>query len=132
MPTWQARLRDARGFREVANVAADPEHGNQAASNAILGAIAANDAICLYLRHPQPSGESHAEAVNALVEACRGTRWEAQAAPKAQQLAAALRLKTEAQYGSRRLKASEVARLLRQAERFIDWAEQVCAADTRT
>ncbi len=52
MPTWQARLRDARNFRTVASVVADPEHGNQAASNAILGAIAANDAICLHLGHP--------------------------------------------------------------------------------
>jgi hypothetical protein len=128
MPPWQTRLRDARDFRTVAGVVADPKHGNQAASNAILGAIAANDAICLRLGRPQPAGESHIVAVEALTEACRGTQWEAEARQRRQQLAAALRLKADAHYSGRLLTVSEVARALRQAERFIDWAEKVCSS----
>ncbi|MBM3475835.1 MAG: hypothetical protein FJX75_21415 [Armatimonadetes bacterium] len=105
--------------------AADPEHGNQAASNAILGAIAANDALCIYLGGDQPSGESHLEATDALTQACRGTRWEREVRGRARQLEALIRMKAAAQYSGRRLSVPEVSRILRQAERFIDWAEAV-------
>jgi hypothetical protein len=66
-------------FWEVAQTSDDSSHGNQAASNAILAAIAANDALCMHLAGLQPKGESHVEAARVLQAACRGTRWEAEA-----------------------------------------------------
>ena len=127
MATWQARLRDARQFWDVAEAAHDPAHGNAAASNAILAVIAANDALCLRLARTQPGGESHAEAARVLKEACRGTTWEAEAARRAQQLSGVIRQKAAAQYSGRTLSPFEVAQVMRQAQRFLEWAEQVLA-----
>ena len=125
MATWQDRLNDARGFREVAESASDSGHRNQAASNAILAAIAANDALCLRRIGRRSQGESHMEAVRVLQEACRGSVWEEQAAQTAQQLRDIIRLKSAAQYGGRPLSAATVAKLLRQVERLIEWVEEV-------
>jgi hypothetical protein len=132
MATWEERLSDARGFWEVAEAANDREHANQAAANAILAAIAANDAVCLRLRGLRPQGESHIEAVQVLRDVCGGTSWGREAPRRARQLLEVLRHKTAAQYGGRRLPAEQVSRIMHQTERFIAWAQQVCAADTRT
>lgn len=125
MATWAGRLKDARNFLEVAEAVNDQEHGNQAASNAILAAIAANDAICLFLIQQQPSGTSHTEAVRLLEEACQGTRWEEEAARKVRQLADLIHQKNAAQYRGEALSPQVVARIMLQAERFIEWAAQI-------
>ena len=62
MATWQEFLTEARRFWEVAEAAYDPDHVNQAASQAIHAVIAANDALCLFLIQDRPSGESHSQA----------------------------------------------------------------------
>ena len=123
MPTWRDRLRDARNFWEVAETAHDPEHTNQAASNAALAVIAANDAVCLFLGRRKPGGQSHTEAARVLQAVCRGTKWEQDAAQRSRQLTELLRQKNAAQYDGRLFTAEETDRVMRQAERFLDWAE---------
>ena len=118
-------MRDARNFLDVAETASDPQHANQAASNAILAAIAANDAICIFLGKPQPGGQSHTEAARILREACKGTRWEDEAAPKVRQLLAIISHKNAAQYTGRLLSQETADRIIQQAERFLEWAEQI-------
>jgi hypothetical protein len=125
MPRWQDRLRDAQRFLDVAQAANGPEYTNQAASNAILAMIAGNDAICLYLGSRQPVGESHTEAARMLQEVCRGTRWEQAAAQRSRQLLDLLRQKNAAQYHGRPLTRENVDRIMRQVERFVEWAEEV-------
>jgi len=125
MATWEGRLRDARNFFDVAEAVNDQEHGNQAASNAILATIAANDAICLFLAQQQPSGQSHTEAARILQDACKGTRWEQEAANKARHLVSVIRHKNAAQYHGEPLSQRVVDRIMQQAERFLEWAQEI-------
>ena len=69
MAEWQGYLSQARKFWEVAEAVNDPEHTSQAASNALLTVIAANDAVCLRLAGRKPGGESHTAAAEILREA---------------------------------------------------------------
>jgi hypothetical protein len=131
MTTWHDRLRDARRFWEVAEAALDPEHVNQAASNAILAVIAANDAVCLHLGEGKPRGRSHTEAATMLQEVCRGTAWEGDAAKRSRQLVGILRLKTAVQYEGRLLDVADANRVMRQARRFIEWAQTILPPSTK-
>jgi hypothetical protein len=103
----------------------DADHGNQAASNAILAIIAANDAICMCLAQRKPSGAAHEQASRMLQEVCRGTRWEAEASVKARQLLEVVRQKSTAQYNGVPLAPDVVARIIKQTHRFVIWAEDV-------
>lgn len=131
MATWQERWRDAEGFWDLAMVGYDGEtvHGNPAASNAIMAVIAANDAICLYLTRKQPKGESHVEAVNSLKQACRGKAWEKQAADKSRQLLDLLHEKNAVQYLGKPLGRRRLSTIMKQAERFMDWAATILPSD---
>jgi hypothetical protein len=128
MPTWRQRLTDAQRFLEVAQAANDPDHGNQAASNAIMAIIAANDAICLSRRRPAPRGDSHVMAAQAMVEALRGTPWERDAAAHARALVEVLVQKNAAQYTGERLSPDAVERILTRTERFVAWAEGIASS----
>jgi hypothetical protein len=127
MATWQDRWRDAKGFWELAEAGYDPKsrYSNPAASNAIMAVIAANDAICMHLTRRQPKGESHIQATDLLKEACKGKVWEKEASEKSRQLLELLRQKNEAQYLGKPLAADRVATIMKQAERFIDWAATI-------
>ncbi len=125
MADWQGFLTQARRFWDVAEASHDPEHANQAASNAIHAVIAANDALCLYLLHERPGGDSHTEASRMLQRACKGTAWEREAARKARQYAQIVQLKNAAQYEGQLLRPDDVARIMTQAKRFLDWAQRV-------
>jgi len=100
---------------------------NAAASAAVHAVICANDAVCLALAGSRPRGRSHAEAARALERACRGTRFEADAARQARRLGDVLRIKSEAEYGGRFVSMEEAERTLRQASRFVEWARRVVA-----
>jgi len=119
--TWQSFLREARRFWEVARAIDAPGYTNQAVSNAVHAVIAANDAFCLFHLGERAAGEAHTEAVAVLRRACRGTRFEPEATRKAHQLADVLQAKSLAQYSGRQLDASAAQRVMKQAERFIDW-----------
>ena len=125
MASWQEHLKQAHRFWEVAAAAHDPEHASQAASNAILAVIAANDALCIYQVRERPGGASHGEAARHLQTACKGTRWEQEAATHARQLAQILREKNAAQYEGRVLAPETADRIMTQAKRFLDWVERV-------
>jgi hypothetical protein len=127
MATWQTRGQAARGFWDVAELAHGGQHVNQAAANAILAVIAANDAICMKLGRPQPKNQSHAEAARDLQAACRGTGFEREAAERSRQLVEILRHKNAAQYNSSPLTRDVAERIMTQAGRFIAWAETVVA-----
>ncbi|MFP4250007.1 MAG: HEPN domain-containing protein [Armatimonadota bacterium] len=118
-------MRQAQRFWDVAEASNDPEHANQAASNAIHAVIAANDAVCLFLVHERPGGKSHSEAATLLRQACKGTRWEREAAAKARQYAQITQMKNAAEYEGQLLSTQDVDRIMTQARRFIDWAERV-------
>jgi hypothetical protein len=128
MPRWQDRLEDARKFWEIAQSADRPGYANQAASNAVLAAIAANDAVCLVLTGTTSGGESHTRAAAALREACRGKPCEREAAEKSRQLLDILREKSAVQYHGRPLSAGSATKVMRQTERFVEWAEGVVRA----
>lgn len=125
MADWQGFMRQAQRFWDVAEASNDPEHANQAASNAIHAVIAANDAVCLFLVHERPGGKSHSEAATLLRQACKGTRWEREAAAKARQYAQITQMKNAAEYEGQLLSTQDVDRIMTQARRFIDWAERV-------
>ena len=130
MATWQDRWRDAQGFWELSQAAYDPEsrYANPAASNAMLAVIAANDAVCLRLGRRQSKGESHTEAAEYLKLACKGTPWEEDARDKSRQLVEMLRQKTAAQYLGKPLGADRVEKIMKQAERFMEWVEDLLPA----
>jgi hypothetical protein len=123
---WQERLKDAHRFWDAAEMLADdPEYGKQAVSNAVLAVIAANDAVCLCLAGRRPSGQSHTEAAGVLERVCRGTRHEKEASVRADQLVAVLSQKNAAQYLAGPMSPETVRRVLRQGQRFLQWATAV-------
>jgi len=128
MQKWEDRLTDARNFWEVAETVNDGVHGKQAASNAILAAIAANDAVCLHVGGLQARGESHIEAAQVLQSVCKGTRWEQDARQRSRQLAEIIRHKNAAQYQGRPLSNPDAAKIMNQVARFIAWAEDVVSS----
>lgn len=109
------RLRDARGFLEVAELA-DQDAGVSAA-NAVLAGIAAADAACCAALAERSRGQDHRDAV-ALV---------AQVRPGGQEASAALRrllaLKNDAEYGLKSLSSANRDTALRQARKLIEFAE---------
>jgi hypothetical protein len=118
-------LSEARKFRDVSRRCDLTKYTNQAVSNMELAVIAANDAICLRLTNERPGGESHHAAVRALLRACKGTEWEQEAARSAERLAQVLQQKNAAQYSGTVLPAQVSERVIKQAERFVEWAERV-------
>lgn len=130
MATWQDRWRDAQDFWDLAQAGYDPasRYSNPAAGNALMAVIAANDAVCLRLSRRQPRGDSHAEAADFLKRACKGTTWEKDASDRSRQLLAMLQQKTAVQYLGRPLPADRIATIMKQAERFIEWADSVLHA----
>jgi HEPN domain-containing protein len=128
MPRWEEFLREARKFREVAREFDRPGYTNQAVSNAVHAVIAANDAVCLRLINERPGGETHSEAVRVLTRACKGTPWEAEASQRGQQLTQVLQQRNASQYHGALLSAETAERVMKQAERFIEWAEKVLAS----
>jgi pyruvate kinase len=125
MGTWQEHLTQARRFWELAQAADERAYGNPAASNAALAVINANDAVCLRLGGKKSEGRSPIEAADVLTEVCRGSRWERDAAEQVSRLRDVIGGKNAAEYRGRELTASQVARIMKQAHRFLDWAEAV-------
>lgn len=129
MATWQDFLSEARRLREAAEAVYDPQHINQGLSSMILAAIAANDALCLALIGIVPGGDSHARATGEMQAACKGTHHENEAAKRAKQLAEVLEHKTTVQYRGQPIRPDTADRIMKQAQRFIDWVEDVLAEE---
>ena len=110
-----AHVRKAREFLEAAQLSADLELYNAAASSAVTSGINAKDAICLALTGRTAKTENHADAVGQLRAAGPSM------APHAATLGRLLRLENRSQY-----QAADVAR--RDAVRAIDWATRLVEA----
>ena len=125
-------LSEARKFRDVARKCDLPRYANQAVSNMELAVIAANDAVCLRLSNERPGGDSHHEAVRVLARSCKGTPWEEEAAQRGTQLTQVLQQKNAAQYGGGALPPQVAERVMKQGERFVEWAERLLASPDQT
>lgn len=124
MATWQDYLREASRFWEVAQAVHGPGYHSQAVSNAVHAVIAANDALCLFQIGERAQGDSHAEAANVLGRACQGTALQHQVPPRIRQLADVLEQKSPSQYYGKQITPDAAERVMKQAERFIDWVRE--------
>jgi hypothetical protein len=117
------RLRHARSFLEVAELAAeegeDIEYSSAAAALAVLAGIAASDAACCKALRRRSRGQDHREAAR-LVE---------QIAPGGKQAANSLKrlidLKDEAHYGLFDVSGQDLKAALRQAAGLVEFAAEV-------
>lgn len=130
MATWQTRWHSAVKFWEIAQVAAGGDHALQAAANAILAVIGANDAVCLRLKSRQPAGEQHeAVAVRFLQECCAGTSYERDAPERCRQLWDIPQYKNSVSYNGRPLSQDVLKGIMRKSESFLGWAALVVGKD---
>ncbi|MCE5237649.1 hypothetical protein LLH23_04065 [bacterium] len=126
MAPWQTRWDSAVKFWEVAQAAADGDHALQAAANAILAVIGANDAVCLRLKLRQPTGDDHeAVAPRFLQECCAGTAYEREAPARCRQLREVLRHKNNVSYNGRPVSQEVLKGIMRRSESFLGWAASV-------
>ena len=68
-------------------------------------------------------------AAQLLQQACRGTVWERQAAAKSRQFLGVIRHKNTVQYEGRLLDFAQVDKVMKQVQRFLEWAEEILAAE---
>lgn len=111
-----SRLQQARGFLDAAELY-EGEEPNVAASNAVLAAIAASDAICCAVLGYRASGDAHEEAAAHLRTVV----------PHGEEAATALRralaIKNKAQYGFTTISGADRDTAMRQARKLIEFAE---------
>lgn len=123
-PQAQQRLGHARSFLEVAELAADVsdpslEYGSVAASVAILAGIAAADAACCQELGRRSRSDDHHDAEALLEQIIPGGKLAAG------QLRQLIDIKDTAHYGFINVTAPQLKRSLRQAERLVEFAEEV-------
>ncbi len=119
----EARLKQARKFLEVAEVAAsegdDPAGADVAASNAILAAIAASDAACCAALGRRSRGESHVDAAVLLEQIVPGGK---DAANSFRRL---ISVKDVADYGIESVSGKKLESVLKQAGALVAFAEDI-------
>lgn len=118
------RLAHARSFLEVAELAADVsdpslEYGSVAASVAILAGIAAADAASCQALGRRSRSDDHHDAETLLQQIAPGGK---QAARQLRQL---VDFKDTAHYGFISVTTPQLKRSLRQAQRLVEFAEEV-------
>lgn len=123
-PQARQRLGHARSFLEVADLTADVsdpslEYGSVAASVAILAGIAAADAACCQELGKRSRSENHHDAEVLLEQITPGGK---RAAGQLRQL---IDIKDTAHYGFININAPQLKRSLRQAQRLVEFAEEV-------
>ncbi|HEU5252371.1 MAG TPA: hypothetical protein VFU16_03470 [Solirubrobacterales bacterium] len=120
------RMDRAREFLEVAELVVDekdqdasPVYASAAASLAVLAGIAASDAACCKALQERSRSQNHRDAEQLL----------AQITPEGKQAATDLRellnLKDKAQYGFLKLSLPEVRKVMRRANRLVEFAAEV-------
>jgi hypothetical protein len=116
----------AREFLEVAELVVDekdqdasPVYASAAASLAILAGIAASDTACCKALQERSRSQNHRDAERLL----------AQITPDGKKAAADLRellnLKDKAQYGFLKMSVPELQKVMRRANRLVDFAVEV-------
>lgn len=114
----RARLKKARDYLELAEVALAADKFDPAASDAVLAGIAASDAVCCARLRKRSSGDDH-EAAARLLETV-----DPRAATNLTRL---LGVKYKAQYDYRPVTRMEAEQAFRRARRLLDTAERVLA-----
>lgn len=123
-PQARQRLAQARGFLEVAELAADVsdpslEYGGVAVSVAILAGIAAADAACCKELGKRSRSDNHHDAELLLEQITPGGK---RAAGWFRRL---IDVKDTAHYGFINVSATQLKRSLRQAAHLVEFAEEV-------
>ena len=120
------RMARAREFLEVAELVvvekdqdASFVYASSAASLAVLAGIAASDAACCKVLRERSRSESHRDAEQLLVQITPGGK------KAAEDLRELLNLKDKAQYGFLTMSVPEVRKVMRRANRLIDFAAVV-------
>lgn len=111
-----ARRDEAVAYLEAAKLLAtsdDPADRKVSGSNAVLGGIAAADAICGHLLGMRHAGEDHGETRRLVDEACRPDR------QPGVHLKRLLDEKTNFQYSASRVSETQVQALLMTLERLV-------------
>ncbi len=122
----QQRMERAREFLEVAELVVDekdqdasPVYASSAASLAILAGIAASDAVCCKALQERSRSQSHRDAEQLLVQITPGGK------KAAEDLRELLNLKDKAQYGFLKMSVPEVRKVMRRANRLLDFGAEV-------
>ena len=120
------RLDRAREFLEVAELVVDekdqdasPVYASAAASLAVLAGIAASDAACCKALQERSRSQNHRDAEQLLTRITPGGK---KAAGDLREL---LNLKDKAQHGFLKMRVSEVQKVMRRANRLVDFAAEV-------
>lgn len=92
---------------------------NASAINAIHCAIAACDAMCVYFLGKRHCGESHNDAAALL----KTIRYDEEISTNANRILRILRMKNMAEYEERLVRKSEVEKILKDCERFWEFAQ---------
>jgi hypothetical protein len=123
------RLQHARQFVEVAEIAAEDqrvdgslEYANASATLAVLGGIAAADAICCSTLGRRSRADDHRDAERLLGDV------ELVGNEAARTLRALVALKDDAQYGFYAIGSAQLTGALRKARRLVDLATDTVAS----
>ena len=115
----------AREFLEVADLVvgekdedASPVYASAAASLAVLAGIAASDAACCTVLQQRSRSRNHRDAEQLLAQITPGGK---EAASDLREL---LNLKDKAQYGFLKMSVPEVQKVMRRANRLVDFAAE--------
>jgi len=116
----------AREFLEVAELVVDEKHqdasivyASSAAALAVLAGIAASDAACCKALQERSRSENHRDAEQLLAQITPGGK---KAAGDLREL---LNLKDKAQYGFLKMSVPEVRKVMRRANRLVEFAAEV-------
>lgn len=119
------RMARAREFLEVAELVVDEKdedasfvYASSAASLAVLAGIAASDAACCKALQERSRSENHRDAEQLLAQINPGGK---EAAGDLREL---LNLKDKAQYGFLKMTVPEVRKVMRRANRLVDFAAE--------
>ncbi len=120
------RMARAREFLEVAELVVDEKdqdasivYASSAAALAVLAGIAASDAACCKALEERSRSDNHRDAEQLLAQITPGGK---EAAGDLREL---LNLKDKAQYGFLKMSVPEVRKVMRRANRLIDFAVEV-------
>jgi HEPN domain-containing protein len=113
-------LKKARENLDTAKECLNAGRWNAATINAIHGGISACDALTVFMIGVRHAGDRHEDAITLLQTL---TLPKDILASKGRQLSRLLAIKNAAEYEERLITQKEAAEAVRDAERFLDWAE---------
>ncbi len=113
-------LKKARENLDTAKECLNAGRWNAATINAIHSGISACDALTVFMVGVRHAGERHEDAITLLQTL---TLPKDILASKGRQLSRLLAIKNAAEYEERLITQKEAAEAVRDAERFLDWAE---------